>query len=97
LFRLRTAGKVADRDAYRSMHVWDQVNERYGEAIRWLRQQGRVEEARRFELMRRNLPPVRSEKHLIADALPCPRSGAALRLDYALFDAARQCASRSMS
>jgi hypothetical protein len=31
--------------------------------------QGREEEARRFELMQRNLLPVRSEKHLIADAL----------------------------
>ena len=37
--------------------------------IQWLRQQGREEEARRFELMRRNLPPVRSEQQIIADAL----------------------------
>jgi hypothetical protein len=67
---LRTAGKVSDRDAYRSlMNVRAQVNERYGEAIEWLRKQGREEEARRFELMQRTLPPVRSEKQLIADAL----------------------------
>ncbi len=67
---LRTTGTVADRDAYRSlMNVRAQVNERYGEAIRWLRGQGREDEARRFELMHRNLPPVRSEKQLIADAL----------------------------
>jgi hypothetical protein len=67
---LRTTGKVADRDAYRSlMNVRAQVNERYDEAVRWLRGQGREEEARRFELMRRNLPPVRSEKQLIAHAL----------------------------
>src|SRR6202023_2687238 len=67
---LRTTGKVADRDAHRSlMNVRAQVNERYGEAIEWLRKQGREEEARRFELMQRTLPPVRSEKQLIADAL----------------------------
>jgi hypothetical protein len=67
---LRTTGKVADRDAHRSlMNVRAQVNERYGEAIQWLRQQGREEEARRFELLHRSLPPVRSEKQTIADAL----------------------------
>ena len=67
---LRTTGTVADRDAYRSlMNVRAKVNERYGEAIHWLRRQGREEEARRFELMQRNLPPVRSEKQIIAAAL----------------------------
>jgi hypothetical protein len=67
---LRTTGTVEDRDGYRSlMNVRAKVNERYGEAIHWLRQQGREEEARRFELMHRNLPPVRSEQQLIADAL----------------------------
>src|SRR5271154_4752177 len=67
---LRTTGRVADRDAYRSlMNVRAQVNERYGEAIHWLRRQGREDEARRFELMQRNLPPVRSEKQIIAAAL----------------------------
>jgi hypothetical protein len=67
---LRTAGKVSDRDAYRSlMNVRAQVNERYGEAIDWLRKQGREDEARRFEIMQRTLPPVRSEKQLIAEAL----------------------------
>ena len=71
---LGTTGKVADRDAYRLlMNVRAQVNERYGEAIHWLRQQGREEEARRFELMHRNLPPVRSEKQLIADAMLAKR------------------------
>jgi diadenosine tetraphosphate (Ap4A) HIT family hydrolase len=65
-----TTGTVADRDAYRSlMNVRAKVNERYGEAILWLRGQGREEEARRFELMHRNLPPVSSEKQLIAAAL----------------------------
>jgi hypothetical protein len=67
---LRTAGKIEDRDAYRSlMNVRTQVNERYGEAIDWLRKQGREDEARRFELMQRTLPPVRSEKQIIVDAL----------------------------
>jgi hypothetical protein len=67
---LRTTGTVADPDAYRSlMTARAQVNEHYGEAIRWLRGQGREDEARRFELMHRNLPAVRSEKELIADAL----------------------------
>jgi hypothetical protein len=66
---LGTNGKVADREGYKSlMNVRAGVNERYREAIHWLREQGREEEARRFELMRRNLPPVRSEKQLIADA-----------------------------
>jgi diadenosine tetraphosphate (Ap4A) HIT family hydrolase len=73
---LRSTGKVTDRDAYRSlMNVRAEVNERYGEAIRWLRQQGREEEARRFELMQRNLPAVRSEKQFIADALLSQQSG----------------------
>jgi len=67
---LRTSGKVADRDAHRAlMNVRAQVNKRYGEAIHWLRRQGREQEARRFELMHRNLPPVRSEQQLIADTL----------------------------
>jgi hypothetical protein len=78
---LRTSGRVADRDASRSlMNVRAQVNERYGEAIHWLRQQGREEEARRFELMQRNLPPVRSEKQLVADALMAQQS-AGIRKD----------------
>jgi Relaxase/Mobilisation nuclease domain len=67
---LRASGKVADRDSYRSlMNVRASVNERYGEAIQWLRERGREEEARRLEMMRRSLPPVRSEEQLIADSL----------------------------
>ncbi len=73
---LRT-GKVVDRGAYRTLvNVRARVDDRYGEAIHWLRQQGREEEARRIDLMRRNLPPVRSEKQLIADALIARRSAA---------------------
>jgi hypothetical protein len=44
------------------MNVRAKVNERYGEAIHWLRQQGREEEARRFELMHHNLPPVQKNR-----------------------------------
>jgi hypothetical protein len=77
---LHTTGKVADRDAHWAlMNVRATVNERYGEAIHWLRQQGREEEARRFELMHRNLPPVRSEKQLIADALIVGRAAGKIR------------------
>ena len=64
---LRSHGQVADAPAYRSlMNVRAQVNERYGQAIDWLRQQGREEEARRFDAMRRDLPSVRSEKQELA-------------------------------
>jgi len=67
---LRTTGTVEDRDGYRSLlNVRAKVNKRYGEAINWLRQQGREEEARRFELMQQHLPQVRSEKQMIADAV----------------------------
>jgi hypothetical protein len=74
---IRSTGNVAEGEAYRSLlDVRATVNERYGEAIRWLRLQGREEEARRFELMHRNLPPVRSEKQLIAESfLPRKRMG----------------------
>ena len=79
---LRTTGRVADRDAHRTlMNLRAQVNERYAEAIQWLRQQGREEEARRFELMRRSLPPVRSEKQLIADALIAQQPGGKVQHD----------------
>jgi hypothetical protein len=78
---LRASGRVVDRDAYRSLlNVRAQVNKRYAEAIDWLRHQGRAQEAQRFEHMRRNLPPVRSEKQLIADALT-GRNAAARRQD----------------
>lgn len=67
---LRTNGTVRDREGFGSlMNVRAKVNDRYHEAIGWLRQQGREEEARRFELMQRTLPRIRSEKQLIADAL----------------------------
>lgn len=67
---LRNTDQVADPDAYRSlMSVRAQVNERYAQAIDWLRSQGREEEARRFEVMQRDLPPVRSEKQVLAEML----------------------------
>jgi len=77
---LRATGRVEDRDGYRSlMNVRAKVNERYGEAISWLREKGREEEARRFELMQRHLPPMRSEKQLIADALAAQQSSGPFR------------------
>jgi len=72
---LRAQGEVADRKSHRALlNVRAAVNERYGEAIIWLQRQGRVEEARRFELMRLNLPAVRSEKQLIAQTLMAPET-----------------------
>jgi hypothetical protein len=67
---LRSTGSVEDRDGHRAlMNVRAKVNERYGEAIRWLREQGREAEARRLELMQQHLPQVRSEKQVIAETL----------------------------
>ena len=67
---LRATGTVQDQAAYRALlNVRAQVNERYEQAIGWLRQQGRDAEAQRFELIQRNLPAVRTEKQLIAQAL----------------------------
>jgi hypothetical protein len=72
---LRASGQLTDRESYRSlMNVRATVDKRYDEAIRWLRQQGRDEEARRFELMHRNLPLVRSEKQLLAEGFLQHRS-----------------------
>jgi hypothetical protein len=67
---LRASGRVEDREATEALtNVRAQVHDRYAEAIDWLRTQGREEEARRFELMQRNLPPVRTERQLIAERL----------------------------
>jgi hypothetical protein len=67
---LRARGAVQDRETYRSLiDVRAAVNLRYAEAARWLRAQGREEEARRMDAMQRQLPPVRSENALIAEAL----------------------------
>ena len=77
---LRATGTVEDRDGYRSLlNVRAMVNERYGEAINWLRQQGREQEARRFELMQQHLPQVRSEKQMIADAVVAQQQGSSGR------------------
>ena len=63
-------------EQYRSLlNVRAQVNERYREAIQWLRSRGREEEARRFELMQRNLAPVKTENQLIADTLVAHNEG----------------------
>ena len=72
--RAAGTGRVADREQYRSlMNVRAQVNDRYGEAIEWLRRHGREEEARRFELMQRNLAPVKAENQVLAEALAAAR------------------------
>jgi hypothetical protein len=73
---LSSARTVKDRVAYRSlMNVRAKVDDRYHEAIKWLREQGRDQEAKRFELMHRALPRVRSEKQIIADALVSQQRG----------------------
>jgi hypothetical protein len=60
----------ADRDAYRLLtNGRGKVNERYEDAIFLVARAAEDEEVRRFELMHRNLSPVRSEKQLLADAL----------------------------
>jgi len=70
------AGNGVDATQYRALqNVRARVNERYREAIQWLRSHGREEEARRFELMQRNLAPVRTENQLIADSLAAPNEG----------------------
>ena len=64
------AGNGIDASQYRALqNVRARVNERYREAIVWLRSRGREEEARRLELMQRNLAPIKTENQLIADTL----------------------------
>jgi hypothetical protein len=70
------AGNGVDATQYRALqNVRAQVNERYRDAIDWLRSRGREEEARRFELMQRNLAPVKTENQLIADTLVAHNEG----------------------
>ena len=59
-----------ETEQYRALlNVRAQVDDRYGAAIDWLRSQGREQEARRFELMHKHLPTVRTENQLIAETL----------------------------
>jgi hypothetical protein len=68
------AGQGADAEQYRSLlDIRARVNDRYREAIAWLRRNGREEEARRFELMQRNLAPVKAENQVLAEALAAAR------------------------
>ena len=70
------AGNGVDATQYRALqNVRARVNERYRDAIQWLRSRGRKEEARRFELMQRNLAPVKTENQLIADTLVAHNEG----------------------
>ena len=69
-------GNGVDATQYRALqNVRAQVNERYRDAIQWLLSRGREEEARRFELMQRNLAPVKTENQLIADTLVAHNEG----------------------
>jgi len=70
------AGNGVDATQYRALqNVRARVNERYRDAIQWLRSRGWEEEARRFELMQRNLAPVKTENQLIADTLVAHNEG----------------------
>jgi len=70
------AGQGVDAPQYRALqNVRARVNERYRDAIQWLRSRGREQEARRFELMQRNLAPVKTENQLIADTLVAHNEG----------------------
>lgn len=71
---LKTYGSVQDREAYQALlNVRADVRRRLQTAIELLRRQGREDEARRFELTLANLPAVRTEKQLLADALMVQR------------------------
>lgn len=65
---LRDHGSVEDMDSYKALlALRGDVSERYREAAAWYRGQGRDAEARRFELALSRLPPVRTEKQLLAE------------------------------
>ena len=67
---LRATGALADESGYKALlNVREAVQKRYADAIKWLREQGREAEARRFETTLQNMPPVRTENQVIADEL----------------------------
>ncbi len=71
---LKASGQVEDRESYRALlSERAQVTSRYDDAVRWLRLQRREEEARRFERLRDSLPPVKTEKQLIAESFGAQR------------------------
>lgn len=71
---LKTYGSVQDQAAYQALlNVRADVRQRWQDAIDLLRKTGREEEARRFELTLAHMPPVRTEKQLIADAMVAQR------------------------
>lgn len=77
---LQAGGSAVDPRQYRSLlNVRAQVNERYGQAIEWLRGPGREEEARRSELLQRNLAPAKTENQLVADALAARGDGRTMK------------------
>ncbi len=70
-------GSIQDREAYQALlRERIQVKARYDDAARWLRAQQREAEARRFELLRDGLPPIRTEKQLLAEMVGHSRSRA---------------------
>lgn len=67
---LQAHGKVRDQTAYRALlNVRADVAARWQAGIGFLRAAGREQEARRFEMVLANLPPVQTEQQLIAAAL----------------------------
>ena len=73
-------GSVQDRETYQALlRERIQVKARYDDAARWLRTQQRETEARRFELLRDSLPPIRTEKQLLAEMVGNVRSRTAFR------------------
>jgi hypothetical protein len=71
---LKNYGSVHDQQDYQALlDVRADVRQRLVAAIDLLHKEGREEEARRFEQTLANLPAVRTEKQLIADALVAQR------------------------
>lgn len=67
---LKIYGSVQDRETYQALlNIRADVRQRWHAAIDLLRKEGQEEEARRFELTLSQLPAVRTEKQIIADAL----------------------------
>jgi hypothetical protein len=65
---LKAHGVIDDVDASRTLlDLRGDVAERYRQAAAWCRSQGREAEAARFETALSRLPPVRTEKQLLAE------------------------------
>ncbi|MCU0895978.1 MAG: relaxase/mobilization nuclease domain-containing protein [Burkholderiales bacterium] len=75
---LKAHGTIEDQTSYRQLlDLRGEVVERYREAAAWCRSQGRETEAARFERELSRLPPVRTEKQMLAERVfgaPPPQS-----------------------